>query len=99
MQKNKVNNEIYSSQNYHRLGNLRIWMMIGLIGDNSLFMLSLLYISDTSLIQLTITCSITISGLSFFFPFCGGRGFEPEPFIYYTLSLSTELNSRENLCP
>lgn len=27
--------------------------------------------------------------------FCGGRGVNPEPYIYYVLSLSIELNSQE----
>ncbi|AES80706.1 hypothetical protein MTR_7g083890 [Medicago truncatula] len=33
--------------------------------------------------------------LIFFFFFCGGQGSNPEPCIYYVMSLSTELSSRE----
>ena len=29
--------------------------------------------------------------------FCGGRGLNPGPCIFYALSLSTELNSREHI--
>ena len=38
--------------------------------------------------------SVKFNPSCFFFVFCGGRGLNPEPCIYYALSLLIELSSR-----